>query len=76
MTFEVCWVTQLGEESVEKPRDREAVAPKVKRNFCIDHTEPREALEMVEACGNIWPFGKLVDGCEYLLIVVGAEDGL
>lgn len=38
-------------------------------NFFVDHAEPREALQMVEARGNRWPFGKLGDGCEYLLIV-------
>lgn len=44
-------------------------------DFFIDHTEPQEALQMVEAHGNKWPFGKLGDGCEYLLIVAGAERG-
>lgn len=37
-------------------------------NFFVDHTEPLEALAWVRG-GLDWPFGELLDGCEFLLMV-------
>ncbi|KAF2495638.1 hypothetical protein BU16DRAFT_572867 [Lophium mytilinum] len=40
-------------------------------NFWVDHQEPVEALEEVRKRGVIWPFGDLLEGHEYLVILEG-----
>ena len=37
--------------------------------FFVDHTEPKEALDLVRKAGIAWPFGELMDGCEFLVIL-------
>jgi hypothetical protein len=37
--------------------------------FWVDHTEPHEVLWQVIADKGAWPFGNLLDGCEYLCLV-------
>lgn len=37
--------------------------------FFVDHTEPFEALKSVRDKGNPWPFGELLDGHEFLVLV-------
>lgn len=41
--------------------------------FWVDHAEPLEALAAVRERGVEWPFGELPDGCEFLVLVKGAE---
>jgi len=38
-------------------------------NFFVDHKEPLEALENVKGRGTEWPFGDLLEGHEFLLII-------
>lgn len=48
--------------------DTSGIISGVNTNFFVDHTEPLEALAVVEAEWQ-WPLGKLPDGHEYLLIL-------
>jgi GNAT superfamily N-acetyltransferase len=41
--------------------------------FWVDHAEPLAALAVVKERGVAWPFGHLPDGCEFLLLVEGAD---
>jgi hypothetical protein len=38
-------------------------------DFYVDHTEPLEALMEVQKRGTVWPFGELLEGHEFLLII-------
>ncbi|KAL1603762.1 hypothetical protein SLS60_005352 [Paraconiothyrium brasiliense] len=42
-------------------------------SFWVDHTEPLTALQQVKGRGVQWPFGELPEGCEYIVLVKGAE---
>ena len=42
-------------------------------DFWVDHKEPLEVLQSVKAKGVEWPLGELPEGCEFLVIVKGAE---
>jgi hypothetical protein len=48
--------------------DTSGIVSGVNTNFFVDHTEPLEALAVVEDEWQ-WPLGKLPDGHEYLLIL-------
>ena len=37
--------------------------------FFVDHREPEEALAKIQEQGKIWPFGALLDGHEFLVLV-------
>ncbi|OAG06282.1 uncharacterized protein CC84DRAFT_1164585 [Paraphaeosphaeria sporulosa] len=41
--------------------------------FWVDHDEPMAALEQVKAKGVKWAFGELLEGCEFIVVVKGAE---
>ena len=41
--------------------------------FWVDHTEPLAALAAVKERGVAWPFGDLPDGCEFLVLIRGAD---
>ena len=42
-------------------------------SFWVDHTEPLAALQQVKDKGVQWPFGELPEGCEYIVLVKGAD---
>lgn len=48
--------------------DTSGIVSGVNTHFFVDHTEPLEALAVVEIEWQ-WPLGKLPDGHEYLLIL-------
>ncbi|MCJ1377439.1 hypothetical protein MMC17_000534 [Xylographa soralifera] len=37
--------------------------------FWVDHQEPLDTLKAIRDRGRVWPFGELVDGHEFLLLV-------
>ncbi|KAF2450087.1 hypothetical protein P171DRAFT_204796 [Karstenula rhodostoma CBS 690.94] len=37
-------------------------------SFWVDHDEPLAALDQVKAKGGSWPFGDLLEGCEFIAI--------
>jgi hypothetical protein len=37
--------------------------------FWVDHGEPLWALDVIKETGVFWPFGRLPDGCEFLILV-------
>ena len=52
--------------------DTTGIVSGVNTSFFVDHTEPLEALAVVEEYWK-WPLGKLPDGHEYLLILPAKE---
>lgn len=45
-------------------------------NFYVDHEEPQRALEAIRQKEAVWPFGKLPEGHEFLVIVDDARPGV
>ncbi|EFW14307.1 hypothetical protein D8B26_007052 [Coccidioides posadasii str. Silveira] len=54
--------------SLFEPEDPTGLICGVNTGFFVDHEEPLEALKMVKETW-VWPFGDLLDGHEYLLVL-------
>jgi hypothetical protein len=37
--------------------------------FWVDHEKPLDALKMIKKKGIVWPFGELLEGNEFLVLV-------
>lgn len=44
-------------------------------NFWVDHQEPRDALAAIRRQGIHWPFGELLEGHEYLVLIGATSRG-